>query len=228
MQNESDTVQPPAPPLSRPKVRWPISRLHLPGYTIFYTSLAGVLGAVVVAPLAWWQGWGNAWIAAAVVAGWRGLLLGAWVVMADRAVDHWRRPFRWGLGMLIIGFVPDAEIGLFAYLAFVPKAFLYPPTALYIWIVIAALRDGLLGLALGYTAEAARGWAWKSAAAAVIVWAAYRVAGIVAKGPLLGLPVEVYESIEALAQVSLCMLISAGFIGWAFAACLRNDYTMTK
>ena len=110
MQNESSTVQPPAPPLSRPKVRWPISRLHLPGYTIFYTSLAGILGAVVVAPLAWWQGWGNAWIAAAVVAAWRGLLLGAWVVMADRAVDHWRRPFRWGLGMLIIGFVPDADL----------------------------------------------------------------------------------------------------------------------
>ncbi len=216
-----DTRQTPPASMTRPKVRWTLSTTAVPSHTVLYACLAGVLGGLIVAPAAYVNGWAPAWLAGSVIAGWRGLLLAGWAVVADRLIPSVPRPARWALAFGLIGLIPDLEVGLYAYIVIVTRTIKFPILMLIVWVLVAALRDSVLGLSLGWSVEQPSGARWKSAAVAGSVWGAYRIVAILVGGPALGLPVVAYGSAELLVQITVSLMLAAALIGWTFAGRLR-------
>ena len=142
-------------------------------------------------------------------------------VVADRLIPSVPRPARWALAFGLIGLIPDLEVGLYAYIVIVTRTIKFPILMLIVWVLVAALRDSVLGLILGWSVEQPSGARWKSAAVAGSVWGAYRIVAILVGGPALGLPVVAYGSAELLVQITVSLMLAAALIGWTFAGRLR-------
>jgi hypothetical protein len=184
----------------------PWARVALPWSTILFGGLAGLGGTVFVLPfmLLSPRDAEVIIILGGVGCFLRGLLVSLAAVLADRVLRRAARPWRWALGMLVLGLVPGLEV-------LVPSAPSLPHW-MGLYNLSGAIRDGWFGLVLGLAAYRQEGAVRRMGLAGALALPLYLPLEYARGGPLTPLLGGLDEAVPLIA-----LLIGAGgLIGAAF------------